>query len=611
MRFRPVPIVVLTLALALVTSPAHAQEAGDEVAIRIGLEADESNFNPFIVPQAQPLTHDLTMLVYDSLFWSQSQLDPEPWLATGAEPSDDSRTWTVTLRDDVAWHDGEPFTADDVAFTFRYFSDDGGPGRYGPEVYQFPVFESATVIDDTTVELSFAQPAPAFKLLPGGDLPILPQHIWEGVEDPRADTTSLPVGTGPFKMVAYEPDTSYRLEANDDYFLGVPYVDALDMTVVPEDEAAYAALEAGDLDFVARNTPVELVEQIELNEELELIGGARNETVYLLFDTSRPSLDDQRVRKALSLALDVDVMLDTVEGGQGRLGLDTWTNPNSPWTRDQLGAHTWDLLAANQLLDSAGFPAAADGSRNGSDGQPLSFTLGVNTSKPKQIRTAELVAEQVGETGVVIDIELLDPSIMNAVQGDNTAQPPPVDMIIGEAESHAHDDPDHLFFLFHSSSGGIGDIFGRYANPDFDALVVDLLDEPVDRLVREPLLHEAQDILAEDVPVIALYFPTTQIAYRPAVYDGWFSDLGHGVFTKRSFLAPYAEPSEEFDPRTEPLGNTVDAVTATEGQNALDQDGGGGPGFLAIGLGAALVAAVGALGLGVFRLRSGAEVVEE
>ena len=120
------------------------------------------------------------MLVYDTLFWSQSRLDPEPWLATGAEPTDDYRTWTVSLRDGVAWHDGEPFGADDVAFTFRYFADDGGPGRYGHHVYDHPVFESATVIDDLTVELTFAELVATFTLLPGGDLPILPRHIWEG-----------------------------------------------------------------------------------------------------------------------------------------------------------------------------------------------------------------------------------------------------------------------------------------------------------------------------------------------------------------------------------------------------------------------------------------------
>ena len=99
-------LVLAAGAAALLSSvfapSAVAQSDDDEVVVRVGLHAAEKNLNPFIVPQALPITHDFTMLVYDTLFWSQSRLDPEPWLATGAEPSDDYRTWTVSLRDEVA-----------------------------------------------------------------------------------------------------------------------------------------------------------------------------------------------------------------------------------------------------------------------------------------------------------------------------------------------------------------------------------------------------------------------------------------------------------------------------------------------------------------------------
>lgn len=180
-------IFAVGAAAASVFAPPAGAQSDDEVVVRVGLHAAEKNLNPFIVPQALPITHDFTMLVYDTLFWSQSRLNPEPWLATGAEPSNDYRTWIVALRDGVSWHDGEPFAADDdVAFTFQYFADDGGPGRYGHHVHDHPVFESATVIDDLTVELTFAEPVATFTLLPGGDIPILPRHVWEGIKNPRA-----------------------------------------------------------------------------------------------------------------------------------------------------------------------------------------------------------------------------------------------------------------------------------------------------------------------------------------------------------------------------------------------------------------------------------------
>ncbi|MCP5035538.1 MAG: ABC transporter substrate-binding protein [Actinomycetia bacterium] len=600
MRVRPLPTLLLALLLAAFASPAAAQGNGEEVVVRIGLHAAENNLNPFIVPQAQPISHDLTMLVYDTLFWSQSRLDPDPWLATGAEASDDFRTWTVTLRDDVLWHDGEAFTADDVAFTFQYFSDVGGPGRYGRHVYQHPVFESATVIDDTTVQLSFVDPVATFKLLPGGDLPILPRHIWEGVDDPRADATSLPIGTGPYKMVDYQPDSSYRFEANQAYFLGTPLVDTLVMSVIPDDGAAFAALEAGELDFVARNVPVALTEQIERNDELDIVGGNRNQTVYLMFDMTKPGLDDRQVRRSVSLALDSDALLNTVEGGMGRLGTDTWTHPSSPWTRDPEAAHLSDLVAANQLLDAAGYSPGGDGVRLSPEGQPLSFTLGVNASLPNHLWAADLVTEQLNALGVAIAIEPLDMSAITAARGADAAGSPPVDMLIDELESHAQDDPDHLYFLFHSTGGGVGDVFGNYANPDFDGVVESTLGQP--ETVRRPLIHQAQEILAEDIPVVVLYYPAGRTAYRPEIYDGWWSDEGHGVFTKRAFLADYADVGDDSDVRDQVDSALEPIVIPSEDANADD-----GASRAIVGITIAAVGAAAAVGIGLLRRRGNDE----
>ncbi|MCP4227140.1 MAG: ABC transporter substrate-binding protein [Actinomycetia bacterium] len=600
MPIRPLPTLLLALLLAAFASPAAAQGNGDGVVVRIGLHAAENNLNPFIVPQAQPISHDLTMLVYDTLFWSQSRLDPDPWLATGAEASDDFRTWTVTLRDDVLWHDGEAFTADDVAFTFQYFSDVGGPGRYGRHVYQHPVFESATVIDDTTVQLSFVDPVATFKLLPGGDLPILPRHIWEGVDDPRADATSLPIGTGPYKMVDYQPDSSYRFEANQAYFLGTPLVDTLVMSVIPDDGAAFAALEAGELDFVARNVPVALTEQIERNDELDIVGGNRNQTVYLMFDMTKPGLDDRQVRRSVSLALDSDALLNTVEGGMGRLGTDTWTHPSSPWTRDPEAAHLSDLVAANQLLDAAGYSPGGDGVRLSPDGQPLSFALGVNASLPNHLWAADLVAEQLNALGVTIAIEPLDMSAITAARGADAAGSPPIDMLIDELESHAQDDPDHLYFLFHSTGGGVGDVFGNYANPDFDGVVESTLGQP--ETVRRPLIHQAQEILAEDIPVVVLYYPAGRTAYRPEVYDGWWSDEGHGVFTKRAFLADYADVGDDSDVRDQVDSALEPIVIPSEDANADD-----GASRAIVGITIAAVGAAAAVGIGLLRRRGNDE----
>ena len=559
-RHRIFPVALVLALFSFLLAPLAVAQDDDDVVVRVGLHAAEKNLNPFIVPQGLPLTHDFTMLVYDSLFWSQSRLDPEPWLATGAEASDDYRTWTVMLRDGVSWHDGAPFSAADVAFTFQYFSDDGGPGRYGHHVYDHPVFASASVIDDLTVQITFADPVTTFELLPGGDLPILPKHIWEGVENPRADATSLPVGTGPFKMVEYNPGVSYRLEANDDYFGGAPLVDTLVMPVVTDAQAAFAGLQTGELDFVTRNLPAPLVPRVQENEELSVITGSRMQSLYVMFNTRKPNLRNPAVRKAMSLALDTQVIVDIVEGGLGRPGNDTWTHPDSPWAHP-VGGHALDVGAANEMLDEAGWRLGADGVRRNADGAPLAFTLLVNATAPPQIRSGELVAEQLSAIGVDITVEPLDPPAIAAARRPSADGPPTVDMFIAVFESHAHADPDHLFFFFHTPGRGVGGIFSGYTNPAFDAILEEALTAPIDDKLE--LIGQAQEIFAAEAPAVVLFYPDGRWGYRPAAYDGWVSDPGHGVFTKRSFLAPYAAGSAASEAaETDAAADDPEAVAA-------------------------------------------------
>ncbi len=563
---------VLVTASAGVTSadeyklvPAEAIEAsadeGDRTVVRVGLHAAEKNLNPFIVPAALPITHDFTMLVYDTLFWSQARLDPEPWLATGAEPSDDYRTWTVNLREGVTWHDGMPFGAHDVAFTYQYFSDVAGPGRYGHHVYDHPVFRGAEVVDDLTVRLSFEDPVATFEMLPGGDVPILPRHVWEGIENPRADAVSLPIGTGPYRMVAYEPGVSYRLEANENYFMGAPLVDEIIAPVVSDAQAAFAGLRTGELDFVTRNLPAPLVAQIADDDELALVEGTRMQSVYLMFNTRKPALRDPAVRKAMSMTLDVQLITDIVEGGLGRPGYDTWTHPDSPWAHPT-GGHGFDRAAAAAMLDAAGYTAGSGGTRVSADGTPLAFSLLVNAAAPPQIRAGELVAEQLAEIGVDITVEPLDAPAITAARRPSEAGPPTVEMFIAVFESHAHTDPDHLFFFFHSPGRGVGGIFSGYANPEFDGLVEEALSQPAD--TKLPLIHAAQQIFAAEAPAVVLFYPNGRWAYRPSAYDGWISDPGHGVFTKRSFLPGYANVAAP-EPATEPAeADAPEAPAETE-----------------------------------------------
>ncbi len=582
--------VALVVLLVWLITPSAAQDEERAPLVRVALRSDEGTLNPFLPANDGAVGHDLTMLVYDTLFWTQSEVSPDEWLATGADPSADFRTWTVALRQGVQWHDGEPFTAEDVAFTYQYFRDIGGPGRYGHHVYQHPRFESATVIDDLTVELTFANPITTFPQLPGGDVPILPEHIWSSIADPRADAPAIPVGTGPYRFVDHQPGSSTRLEANPTYFLGAPLVDVLELSVIPDDQAAFAAIDAGEIDVVARSTPLSWIEPLDLNDEVEMVVGSRQQSVHLQFNLGNELLANADVRRGLGLAIDVDLVLDVVENGAGRLGTDTWTHSNSIWTRDPLGAHLSDTAAANQLLQAAGFSDAGDGTLLAPNGQPATFTLGVDASRPRHRTAAQSVVDQLAAIGVAVTIQPLDAAALPPVTGGGQTLPP-TDLVIGEVDTHNHDDPDHLYFLFHSTSAAT-DLFGGYTNPDLDAAIEQLMYETQESDARTIALNTAQDILAADLPVMVLYYPAWRLAYRPAVYDGWQAEETNGFLTKRSLLPVFADQGQ--GERTAPPPDVPAFELAEEESGGEDRRF---PATAGIALGVAGIAAVGALGL--------------
>lgn len=377
----------LVLALVFISgaAPGASGQPAEQRRVRAALQGFENNLTPFTITFGSlPNTHDFVMLVYDTLFWSQVKEDPEPWLAEAATPSEDFTTWTVTLRDGVAWHDGRPLTAEDVKFSFDYYLQaPGASGRYAHHVSDVPPFERAEVVDPRTVRLFFRAPAPQFKILPGGDLPIIPKHVWEPVTEPTKATAGLPVGSGPFKVVEIVPDQRYRLQANEAYFKGKPTVDELDLPIVQDPAAAFAALRTGEVDLVARNVPPELGEDFAANPDLKVVKGTKFESTQLYFNARKAPLSDPRLRKAISLAIDSQSLVDTVILGRGRPGLDSFIHPDSPWALPE-ATHEHDPIRAADLLESAGYTARdADGVRKAPDGSRLEFRILVSSFEPQ------------------------------------------------------------------------------------------------------------------------------------------------------------------------------------------------------------------------------------
>ncbi|HET9444137.1 MAG TPA: ABC transporter substrate-binding protein [Acidimicrobiales bacterium] len=587
-------LVTLALVPAVPTSAAARQE-GEAKTVRVAIKGFENNITPFTVGfGALPATNDVQHLVYDSLFWSQAKADPEPWLAEDAETADGGSSWTVELRDDVTWHDGTPFTAADVAFSYDYYKQQAGAsGRYAHHVFDMPSYDRAEIVDDHTIKLFFKAPAPQFKIMPGGDLPIVAKHIYESVTEPAKMTTTLPVGTGPFKLAEIVPDQRYRLEANEDYFKGKPLIDVLELVVVKDPAPAYTALRTGEIDMVERNVPPELVEQLKGEDGIGLAKSTRFDSTQVYWNARKAPLSDPKLRKAISMGVDLEALVDTVLLGNGRPGRDGFVHPDSPWAAPRAG-HEHDPEAAAELLDEAGYSAKdPDGVRKTAEGARLEFSVLVSSFEPTDQRAVELVSEQLAPLGVKLNVEALDPATLRSRRQAPQGQIPTYDAYVSSLEAHAHVDPDGLYYFFHSPGPkGFGATVTGYGNPEFDKLVEQAAGK--ENAERRRILADAQQILADEVPVMVLYYPDGQFAFRSDTYDGWAADKGHGIFTKRSFLPGYEEIA------------VTRAAARGDAAPAGDDDEGSGSSAVLLGVGAAAVL-VALVAVGMARKRRPAE----
>ena len=193
----------------------------------------------------------LTDMVYDKLFSPSPYVDePIPWLAESATQIDED-TWEVVIRDGIKWHDGEDFTAEDVKFTYEYYRD-GPANRHTHHVSEVPQIEEINIQEDgKTVVFECGYACPSLATITFADLPILPEHIWSKVENPRK-YTDLAIGTGPYKLTEYVQGQHYILEANPDYFKGEPAVEKLTLPIIADSTAMFNSLKSGQIDVSSR-----------------------------------------------------------------------------------------------------------------------------------------------------------------------------------------------------------------------------------------------------------------------------------------------------------------------------------------------------------------------
>jgi peptide/nickel transport system substrate-binding protein len=479
-------------------------------------------------------------LQYDTLYQLDLNGIPRPWLVTTATTSEDRLTVTLDLREDVAWHDGEPFTADDVVFTINYFKQ-YPQGRFSRALR--PV-QSAASEGEYRVSLSLANPVPSLELGTLADVPMLPEHIWAEIENPEEHLfeSVTNVGTGPFKLVEYTPEQFYRFEANAAYFAGAPAVQELVAIKFADDAGTLAALRTGEVDMIVRPAAPEQIDLLSATGNLAVEQGPLYTTQMLVFDMERAPFDRLEVRQAMSLAIDRQDLVDTIYLGAATVGSPGWIHPASPVYNPAVTAE-YDPEQAMQILEDAGIvDSNGDGVRE-LDGTPLQFDFIVNGSDSLRLRLAELVSEMLLAVGIRAQVTAVEQATWEEAvwPGFDINNGRNYDMAMWGWSAPVQADVVRFSTLVHSDPA-IGNLnLTGYSNLATDE-VAEALGQEIDPAAQAGLLDQLQELVAEDLPFIMLLYPDGAYAYNSSVYDGWAFMSGQGVLHKLSFLEESARP---------------------------------------------------------------------
>lgn len=514
-------------AMALVgamcaAAPVAAQDAR---TVRVSFPSEDGSLTPYTFKTGYPLV----MLVYDSLAWRDEDGVARPWLASSIRRDTGGRRVTVRLRGGISWHDGRPFSADDVVFTYRHLTARTHP-RFTPQLRDIA---SVSAPDARTVVFSLRRASLGFEDQPLADVPILPRHLWEGLPAGQSAPPGLPIGTGPYRLVKHVAGQSYAFRANRGYFKGAPRADALQVPIVNREEDAFERLKRGSLDAAPVNLPAGAI--AERSRSFTFAEGISFSGTMLEFNLARAPFDQLAARQSVALALRLDAIAGDETGPGAMARADRgMLHPQSSWSPDRV-LHRSDVSAARLAFAE----------------QPVQpFTILASNSDGVRLEAARRVADALRQAGAPVRLQALSAEQFERRLGRD-GSPADFDAAVVGIPALASYDPAYLRNVFGDPADAtLND--GLYRSARFDALA-DRVASATTRAARRAAVADELELLAQDVPAVPLFFGGTTFAYRTRAYGGWVDVEGSGILDKQSFLAavqPSAEPAAAAgDPR--------------------------------------------------------------
>jgi peptide/nickel transport system substrate-binding protein len=524
---------------ARATSPAASPSGGAGPAtLRIGWDSEPDNLNPFLAVSS-PSDYEVMQLQYDWLVgFDAATLQPRPALATSWSGSPDGKAWTFKLRPGVKWSDGQPFTAEDVAWTFNTII------RQGANVFSAPVqfIDKVVVVDPLTVEFRCSQPKADILRM---NVPILPEHVWSKLST-KAMFTSFQnpapvVGTGPFQVVKWVKGNDIQLKVNRYYWGPKPRVDQVVFSYYPNPQSMVWDLKSKNVSAIV-DPPVAQFKALGANKGIQSIAANQDYLTQLYFNCDQskqsqgnPVLRDPAFRRALNYAIDTQRIVSLAYGGLALPGTSLMPPGygSVPWHWDPgAAAYTYDPAKATQLLAAAGYKNVG-GVLLDKQGKPITLRLLTRAQSPAEQAAGKLIVGWFRAIGITVRLQVLDEGSLNAAIYATNGKgqlAPDFDMVIWWMGGN----PDPGFLLSLETSDSIGYWGVTYwGNKAYDKLWLQQMTT-IDQEARKQIIWKMQQLYYAESPAIVLAYPEVPQAYSTD-WQGWVRSPSTGGVIDTAF----------------------------------------------------------------------------
>lgn len=511
----------IALSVALAGCSPSAQEASGDAVLRLWAGSAtpiNNNFNPFAVDTAVHATYGA---IYEPLFFfNQLSSDPPVGLIGDTfEFNEDGTVLTVELKADQKWSDGEPLTAEDVAFTFGYGSNKSDK------------LISAEATGDTTVVLTYNEPQFTSTSLLLGSTWIVPKHVWEPIDDYMAETNPEPVGSGPYTVKEFS-DAAYTMEANEQFRDGAPAVKEVQYLGLDSNQSSQDLLTTGKIDWVGQF--VANPDAITASGAIDMINNQQDPTAIVTCSNAdlgcTGAQTDPAVRQAINLVINRGAIAE-----KAFAGLTAEANPalvllprDEKWLGDPANGESPqspDIAAAQAILEDAGYTQDSDGFY-GKDGTAIELDLFSPDGWTDYNDAAKLISEQAAEAGLRINARTVSDAEYWTPIGNGDFQM----ALYGLTQSLVADPfSNYDQYLLGESTAPVGESpvsgqnYARYSNPDVDAAINEA-GATLDEATKLAAYTTIQAQIAEDLPYIPVVLNASQAFFNVEKFSGWPSE---------------------------------------------------------------------------------------